>query len=83
MNVLLFLFQGETFCLELLCGTCIVSANEVCRWMCGHGSCGAGLSGRGIPSREALVDYWMEWESRELRVSQITLVGTGGGERKG
>ena len=49
-------------------GTQIFSANEIGRLLCGEA--GQREFAGGDPLREALVDYWLEWEARELKVGR-------------
>ena len=52
--------------LDLGDGVMILSANEVCGFLCGETGndqfCGVD------PAHQALVDYWLGWEASELKV---------------
>ena len=50
-------------------GTKLFSVNEICRLLCVESGQGE-FVGEGDPVRGALVDYWLEWEGRELKVRQ-------------
>ena len=51
-------------------GTRVFSTNEICRLLCGECDDGSGFIGCD-PVSKALVDYWLEWEGRELKVHAL------------
>ena len=67
--------SGRGLVLELPTGDYIFSSNEICQLVCrgdgGRGDCGEGEEGTlegGTPEMRALVDYWLDWESSQLKV---------------
>ena len=65
---------GEQLVLQLEDGVRLSSANEICRFLCmgslggGRAFAGGGGGQSGDLARGAMVDYWLEWEGRELKV---------------
>lgn len=59
--------SGDQLSLLVDDGTLVFSANEICRILCGRCVSGNDFIGQDPVSR-ALVDYWLEWEGRELKV---------------
>ena len=61
--------------LELPAGELIFSANEICQLLCDKDS---GVRGRELvpqsPEQQALVDYWLDWESSQLKVCVCEIV---------
>lgn len=51
-------------------GTQIFSANEISRLLCVEAGENGFIGGDPLPG--ALVDYWLEWEARELKVQGFT-----------
>ena len=81
------LLSGNGLVLETSAGHHLFSSNEICRLACcGDGVRSEGLSGdvrsEGVgcevggctPEEQALVDYWLDWESSQLKVRWVGLV---------
>ena len=65
---------GPQLVLQLQDGTTISSANEICRLLCVESGRGD-LIGTSDPLQGALVDYWLEWEAREVKVGVADSTG--------
>lgn len=64
---------GPRLLLQLQDGTQVSSANEMCRLL--SVQFGArDMIGGADPIQGALVDYWLEWEGRELKVCIVQMV---------
>ena len=61
------IFTGSQLVLRVQDGNLLFSANEICRLLCGETGWGD-FMGATNPLQGALMDYWLDWEAREVKV---------------